>query len=142
MTSIAANRREMAFDSRESDEDGHYWRTSPKVLQIGLALVGCSGDSNQICKFLDWFTDQKQERPELDDMHALALDRDGLWYYVDSTYRSLIKEGFFAIGTGGKFAMGAMAKGASPREAVKTALRFDSNSGPPVLVLRLPRRKR
>ena len=45
-------------------------------------------------------------------------------------------EGVYGIGSGGEYAVGAMAMGATAEEAVRLAMRFDSRTGGEITVLR------
>lgn len=45
--------------------------------------------------------------------------------------------GIAGIGSGGEFAIGAMAAGKTPAEAVRIACRYDTNSRPPVHTVKL-----
>ena len=136
MTTIACNRKVIAFDSRESDDD-ICWPCDKKVVRIGPVLIGCAGDSLEISKFMDWFNYQAMKPPKLKEMQALVLAREGIYYYSNSTHRSVITRPFFAVGSGSGYAIGAMTMGAAPKRAVEIALDYDSNSGPPVRVMKL-----
>jgi hypothetical protein len=48
-----------------------------------------------------------------------------------------VTEPFWAIGSGGELALGALAAGASPERAVKISIQFDPNSGGKVHALRV-----
>lgn len=137
MTTIAASRKEMACDSRASGDDGEYHNCDDKVERIGGDLVGCAGDWEDIYAFLAWFKDQSKERPEIENCLALVLNRKGLWLYANTTYPSKVAEPFFAIGTGSMAARAAMKWGASPQQAISTAITLDKNSGGRVRVYSL-----
>lgn len=137
MTTIAASRESMACDSRTSFESGEYFRCDDKIERIGASLIGCAGDVAMIFKFLAWFKNQEKERPEFDGdddkkFEALVLNRDGIFYFYNSTFPQKVCEPTFAIGSGAMAAKAAMLCGKTPEEAVALAIKCDKHSGPPV----------
>lgn len=67
-----------------------------------------------------------------------GADRNNLNHYEAQTWPA--NRGIAAAGTGSELALGAMAAGKSPREAVAIACKFDINSRLPVHTLALSRR--
>lgn len=143
MTVIAANRREIAGDSRVAC--GAIFYNSDKVFRIGDSLLGVCGDANYTTRFLEWF--RKECPPDeagltLDDEHtfaALVLNPRGLFHYADLAPPDHLHDRFFAIGAGADVAMAAMAMGKSPADAVRLACRLNPMAcGLPVKVLQLP----
>lgn len=140
MTTIAANLKEMAGDSRVSIGSIAYH--ADKVFRIGDSIVGVCGDAQNTTKFLAWF---RKECPSdevgmtLDDDHtfaALVLNARGLFYYSDCVEPDRIHDKFMAIGAGGDIAQTAMYLGKTPTEAVHIACKLDVvNSGGPVKTL-------
>jgi len=134
MTTIACNREVMACDSRVS-WDNEYATCDDKVLRIGGELVGTSGNTASIFKFLAWYKTQG-ERPEFsgeeDRFEAVVLNKTGIYLYINTTYPMRIRESTYATGSGGMAAKAAMLCGKTPAEAVSIAIKCDKNSGPPV----------
>lgn len=136
MTTIACDRKRMAFDTR-TVEDTKCWPANDKVVRIGPALVGCAGDDGQIQQFLKWMRKPRSKPPELNDIVAMALRPDGIWHYRNGVICTPVDTAFFAIGSGEGYAIGAMEEGATPKRAVEVAAKWDPNTGHPVLVLEL-----
>ena len=146
MTTIAANREMMAADSLTTIDDTRFQISKRKLhrLHQGLGnpehLVAASGQTRHIQRFIEWYSRFRpvDERPDLDeDFAALALTPEGLYYYDGGAYPFKVEGKYWAIGSGAEFALGAMAAGANPEQAVHAALRFDVGTGPPVVVERL-----
>lgn len=140
MTTIAANLKEMAADSRTSDNETYY-ATEGKIQRIGSDLVGCCGNIDSIAKFLAWY-ETRGDLPDFegDDFEAVALTHDGLFIYCNTCRPRKLIDPFCAMGSGGQAALAAMHTGCSPKRAVEIAIRCDKNSGPPVVVSRLRKR--
>lgn len=139
MTTIAANLKEMAADSRTSD-DCVYFTCDSKITRHGKDIIGCCGNLDSIAKFLAWY-ETKGDAPEFegDDFEAIVLRHEGLFFYSNSTRCKRITDPFFAVGSGAMGALAALHCGKSPKAAVETAIKCDKNSGPPVIVERLKR---
>lgn len=143
MTTIAVSRSEMACDSRQSGDE-QYFKVADKILIVDNELIGSSGDSDQIAKFLTWYrkSDDGSDPPRLSDTtNVVVLNEDGIYYYAGCGYPTLIDERFFAVGSGALAALAAMSCGKSPMEAVRIACKFDKNSGPPIRNYKLRGRK-
>lgn len=139
MTTIAANLKEMAGDSKVTV--GAIAYHADKVYRIGDSIIGVCGDANNTTKFLAWF---RKECPSdevamtLDDDHefgALVLNQRGLFYYSDCVEPDRLQDKYFAIGAGADIALTAMHLGKSPTEAVQLACKLNVHSGPPVKTL-------
>ena len=139
MTTIAVNRKEMAADSRSSD-DTVYYATEGKITRVGKDLIGACGNLDSISKFLHWY-ETKGDMPDFedDDFEAAALTHEGIFIYCNSCRPRKLIDPFYATGSGQQAALAAMHLGHCPRRAVEIAIRCDKNSGPPVVVLRLKR---
>ena len=100
-----------------------------------FAWTGVAGDGARV---LAHFNNPKKPMPEKPDGVALIIDRRGIaWTLEEGAMLRVIGASYVARGSGKDFAYGAMAMGASAREAVKVAARFDLRSRPPVEALRL-----
>lgn len=140
MTCIVASvpHRVIVSDTRCSD-DNSMVRVS-KIRQIKTSLIGCAGGWSEILYFWDKLGGKKVKDGVLHDQAefcGIELARDVIYMYDPSGRRYPIKDQFFAIGSGGPYALGAMAMGASPEEAVAIASRFDPATGPEIEVLQL-----
>lgn len=118
-----------------------------KVRQIGKGLVGAAGDWADVLHFWDLVEQTgKYREGQLHDnseLEAIELGHDCIYLYGPDGTRYAIKDDFYAIGSGGPYAMGAMAMGATPAEAVAIAARFDPGTGGAIETFELkPRRAR
>ncbi len=130
----------MAGDCRISDDYGSL--TVPSKLSIvGHAILGMAGDASAMGKFYRWLrAGGKRRRPRFtrsEEVEALLLTPSGLFYYDAFCEPLPIGDPFYAIGSGGYAALGAMHAGRGPLGAVRIACKVDKHSAPPVRVLRL-----
>jgi ATP-dependent protease HslVU (ClpYQ) peptidase subunit len=152
VTTIAVKDGVMASDSRITEPDGMVFGRVPKIYRLASrALLGHSGDADirDALALLNTCTVKKlPTRAELSalklDFAALLLFPNGKMFAVscgprgevasDSWYGEVIavSERYAAVGSGAKFAIGAMAAGRSAKQAVEIACRYDTASGPPV----------
>ena len=140
MSTIAANRNEMAADSQSTAGATRSRTPRPKVQRINGHLVAAVGKTDVIPAFFDWYRKgcPEDDKPELgESFEALTLTSQGLFQYYDRLEPIGIVEDFWAIGQGSDVALGAMAAGASPERAVEIACELNIYTGPPVLVERL-----
>lgn len=103
-----------------------------KVRRVGKGIVGAAGDWDDILKFWEHIEGKPAKESGLNDdseVEGIELHPDGIYLYAGSGKRYKIKDEFFAIGSGAPYAIGAMAMGASPQEAVALASRFDPATG-------------
>lgn len=138
MTTIAANTKEMACDSKVSV--GSLSFKSFKIVRKGKALIGTAGDCGPGNKFIEWYG-TRRKRPTVaaeEDFEALVLTPKGLFFYGEDFEPVPVTDGVFAIGSGNAAALTAMkVYGASPSEAVEAACQIDEYTEGPVQVFRL-----
>jgi ATP-dependent protease HslVU (ClpYQ) peptidase subunit len=46
------------------------------------------------------------------------------------------EEGFYGIGSGGAYAVGALYAGSTPEDAIRTAMKFDVNTGGNIQIMK------
>ncbi len=135
----------IAADSQGTRESGLIVSYSEKkVKRINGDLVACYGRNDDCEEYERWYEGgcDPESKPDIgEDFGALLLTSEGRIFLV---YEKLVPvevhEPFMAIGVGDSLATGAMAHGASPREAIEIACRYDSFTGPPVVVKHLDER--
>jgi len=91
-------------------------------------------------RFLDWMKageDRTAWTGDKPDLRALIIRPNGEVFLAEDSiwWSGPIDCQSYAIGSGSDFALGAMAMGATAKQAVYVACDFDSNSGPPVQTL-------
>jgi len=130
----------MASDSLWINGNGRRDYEAAKLWSGHGLLLGWAGAAPYALGFRDWLRGGAEgESPQLGgpqgteillslpDGRLCTVTHDGWeWYHADMA----------AIGSGADFALGAMAQGATPEQAVAHAIRFDTNSGGPVNVVR------
>jgi ATP-dependent protease HslVU (ClpYQ) peptidase subunit len=141
MTTIAYKAGILAGDSQATDDQ--VWQTR-KVIRLstsaGSLLVGWCGDVHAALVFLEWLKNDQSRKPDIsnEDFEAIVVAETGrvtIWTQSLVGWRPEGK--FFAIGSGGKAAMGAMHAGKSAVEAVKIACKVDPYTRGPVRSLKL-----
>lgn len=137
MSTIAAvfAERTMCSDSywTDGDECGHV----RKIYRVRGELLGFAGSIREWTLWLAAFRKSESAKlPRYSTLTVLRMNGSGLqtWNAADGW---LSCETTFAIGSGGKCARGAMAAGASCREAVRIASTIDAGTGGPVRSYRL-----
>jgi hypothetical protein len=104
---------------------------SPKIHQTAQGLIGCSGNESPIMRFVEWITNGGDvPGPFTEDdggFEAIQIENGKLYMWGRSLRRmELIGRRFHAIGSGGPYAIGAMCRGASIRQALEIAAEYDS----------------
>jgi ATP-dependent protease HslVU (ClpYQ) peptidase subunit len=147
MTTIAYKDGIIAADSQATWEDGSgQIELCNKLFLIRSGshageIVATSGSTSPGMVFIDWYENPKKQKPRIqfedDDFVCLVLNWAGL--YVADTYCRLVKvkEPFYATASGAPFALGAMAAGASAKQAVQIACKYSAYSCPPVVTMKL-----
>lgn len=95
-------------------------------------LVGGVGSMTMLTQFVEWFKDTTTatETPSMENTQALALNSKGqLFLYYATPYPIHIRDKWFAIGSGGEYAVGALEAGATPEQALRIATKRDANTG-------------
>lgn len=135
---VSAKHSIIAADSRCSDDNSMVGVS--KIRKIKGALIGCAGGWSEILYFWDKLSGKRVKEGVLTDQSdfcGIELSADGIHLYDPSGRRFRIKDEFYAIGSGGAYALGAMAMGARPEEAVAIASRFDPSTGGEIETMQL-----
>lgn len=150
MTTIAYKDGVMAADSRAYAGGATPIGTKVKIRQMeDGTLIGISCNSPGLSEQLfAWFEadmdTELSEVPEVKDisLSILVVSPDGeVRMALDSIHPvGPIEADFFAIGTGDHFALGAMAAGATAKEAVTIGIELDIWSGAPVRTISLDKK--
>jgi len=138
MTTIVYREGYMAGDTRAYRGYDVELGNKQKVFKIHNELVGIStnivGLSNLILNYLSE-NNQKPLREvigtsiEIDHLAVLAVNEKGIARFMshDLLWTEITGE-YFVVGSGEKYALGALCLGASAREAVEVASRFDQHT--------------
>lgn len=140
MTTIAYRDGVLAADS-QTTYGASTERTFGKTVRRGAVLAGASGSSAICQRFLDWFRAGMSGDPPA---MSSGDDHDATGIIVHGPHHILLlnkvgwerrRAEFYAIGSGGEIATGAMAMGASAERAVEIATQHDAYTGGPITVL-------
>ncbi len=137
MTTIAYRRGVLATD-KQSSSDGTIGRAACKVQRVGDSVFAISGTLVRGLKFIRWLqSDREDDAPKLKNTEVVEMNmltgKCRLW---ESDLATPVEDSFFAWGSGRDVALGAMQMGASPKEAIKCADRWDEGTGRGVQVFR------
>ncbi len=141
MTTIATRDGVMAGDSLGTVSDTKV--VCSEKLWISKrtgSVLGFSGDAAWLIMFKEWYEvgAKRQKAPDIrvqveGAIHALELATDGKIWIWDIDFVPMPFQGeFLAVGSGLKYAMGAMTVGASARQAVSAACQLDPGTGLPI----------
>jgi hypothetical protein len=147
VTTIATDGKVIAADTMTTRpggfrEPGHYKKMHVVDAPGGVRwLVAVAGDMSMVEPLKRWVVDgaTAADIPFRDDRHAdwhlWVFKPEGLFEAMASAPRLCPCHCPNAIGSGARFAIGAFAMGATPRQAVEVASRFDIYTGGEVEVL-------
>lgn len=108
-------------------------------------LCGISGSITVASAYLKWFSEGKYQGHPEPPLHyngsedfqcnIILVDKTGVTW-GDKAGRARYKAPFYVAGSGSNWAIAALEAGASAREAVRIACKFDENSGGQIRVLK------
>ena len=149
MTTIAFRDGVMASDSRAYAGDSAHMGFKTKIFALEgretQSLLGISsvepGAGEALKAWIEGGS-KKKDRPELNQMNFAALHvmPDGSAYFYINSFNPSgpVLDEFYAIGSGERYALGAMAMGARSKDAVGIAIRYDPWTSGEVNVLHMP----
>lgn len=133
MTTIAFKAGVLAFDTQTNGGGGRvHYRAEKSIARAGFifAAAGACGESK---RYLDWVKRGcvgDLPTPEADNAVFILISHDhSVWEGFQHGGWSASKATAHAWGSGAEYALGAMAFGASPIEAVEVAMRLDPHTG-------------
>jgi len=132
MTTIAWDGKTLAGD-RQCTWGGTPTPTT-KVFKVKIDkkkyLIGAAGATADCQAFVEFVKGGFKDTPTYKEFTGLVIDREGrMTVYSENPNSSVLNPKFWAIGSGGEYAMGAMAFGATAAEAVLIAADLDVNTG-------------
>lgn len=142
MTCIVANLEAMAADKFVTYAPSYTGEC--KIWVAKGSIWGAAGDVCNCLAFKTWTLSKGKrpvvrdpEDPESSTLEVLQLSPKGLFLWVNDSLADPVKEPFYAIGSGGGYAIGALSMGAKLEQAVEVAAKWDSNTRLPFDMLRL-----
>lgn len=136
MTTVAWDGETLAADRKMGDR-----YNVQKIFPVPTGFAAGCGDYDSVIEIVQWLRDGEprdsvpvlQEKDDDGDSCAevVVVDRKGRIDWLTWPYlrRIRLHERFVAIGSGEEVAIGAMAFGATARQAVAVACRYDPNTG-------------
>lgn len=147
MTTIAYRDGVIAADSRVTIGSMVHPESMSKLVRLSsggvLASAGTVAQMEALKEHM--LTTPAEDPPDMDDITSMRIDPDGkLWNWEGAGPWRASKAKFYALGNGCGYAYGAMEAGASAREAVKIATKYDTSSGLPVTWMKVcePKKKK
>lgn len=140
MTTIAASKYRMACDLQFTHSSGMKFKGRTKIYAFGanswypkpyiLGAAGGAADINKLVSYMQTDSGDEHE-PKIDGCEFMVLTSDKKLYTFGDSYRDWIEidQPFYAVGSGAHFALGAMASGCDPLEAVKATMKLDAATG-------------
>jgi ATP-dependent protease HslVU (ClpYQ) peptidase subunit len=140
LTTIAATKTEIACDQQFTHPNGIFkgktkiyeFKAHPDTYPDADFMIGFCGTASDMAKAAAFFANPEghSKVPRIRGLMGLVLTRQNKLFTFDSIDAWLsIDQPFYAIGSGGSFALGALSQGASPKEAVKVAMKHDPFTG-------------
>lgn len=140
MTTIAYRDGVLAADSLVTLGSTKVHGSYQKIRRIGDYLIGTAGSVADCQAFVVWLKEGDDTLPPpKGEYGALVVGPQGKVREIEngSVLPSPRGAKFFALGSGGPFALAAMYAGATAAEAVKIAAKIDTNTGLPVKTLKI-----
>lgn len=140
MTTIAYRDGVLAADSLVTLGSTKVHGSYQKIRRIGEYLVGTAGSVADCQAFVVWLREcDDNVPPPKGEYSALIVGPRGRVREMENGSVLPVPRGakFFAIGSGGPYALAAMFAGASATEAVKIAAKIDTSTGLPVKTLKI-----
>lgn len=141
MTTIAYRDGVMAADTLVTAGEPHWrWATIDKLFRAQDGTIGgVSGTLPGVALFRDWFETGAFHPPPTDgDCYGIVVRPNGsveVWPGIPALLPMTAE--FIAIGSGERFALGALEAGASAENAVRIAMKYDSGTGGEIKTLTL-----
>lgn len=112
-----------------------------KIIRVGSSVYAGAGDLDDVTRFFEWRKKggKTKDAPILDDLDILEVCPDGIFIWGKKLVRLKIDESVYSVGSGSQYAMGAIAMGASPEQAIETAAMFDPQTALPVEFVKVKR---
>ncbi len=136
LTTIAYKDGVLAADTRMTYGDGSTVRVK-KIFQLSDgSLFGVAGESPWVERMREWAISgfpKKRRWSKEAEVEAMHIKTDGsIWLVHNDLNLDKVEEKYYAIGSGGAYAIGAMDCGKGAAAAVKIACRRDSSTSEPI----------
>jgi len=146
MTTIVYAYGEMAADSQSTwthqNVYSHKTFYEKKIFKIGGAVVGTAGDNPIIEQYLEYLRGHidasELKKRKGSDMTIILARKNGIFLIDEDYHVEKLNDRYIAVGSGAPVALGALAMGATARQALKIACRYDLYTGGKIVVYKTP----
>jgi len=144
LTTIVCDRKSIASDLQYTASTGYKWKGRTKLYRFSahpltyehsdfiIGIAGTADDAVSIAHFYsspeDWVKGPPKVGPNINGI-VLTEDKNVFMFTSKYTQWMGVADKHIAIGSGGEFALGALAAGKSLKEAIKIASNKDSYTG-------------
>lgn len=130
MTTICTDGQTIAADTLITGHGLKHGTFSKLARANDGSVIGIAGSPFDLYSFVEWYDgDRTNEWSAPEDTEILMLSPGGLIQCFNHLGRSFICTAPQAIGSGAPVAYGALATGASPKQAVEAASKYDVRTG-------------
>lgn len=131
MTTIAVTRSHVAWDSQISiNDDEKLASPDDKVVTKDGVIYALAGDVIDVDHLITYL--EEKGKPPKGNWEALVIRRGRIYFLNHASPHPVTVKAPIALGSGAKFARGAMLAGASAADAVKIAAECDPQTGGPI----------
>jgi hypothetical protein len=131
---VAWDGKSIAAD-KQATSSGLRIRTT-KMRELGSEVLAWTGDQGSGEAVAQWYADgadpakwPESQKDKEDWARLIVAGANGVKCYERQPIPVRVEDEFQAWGAGRDYALGAMARGATAREAVEIAMRFDASCG-------------
>lgn len=111
-----------------------------KHAKIGNSIYAGAGDLDDLERFFQWRREGGAPPNFEDGIDILEVCEEGIFIWGKKFVRLKINQDVYAAGSGAQYAMGALAAGCTPKQAITIAARLDTGTGLPIEFARLKRK--
>ena len=141
MTTIAVNKDAMACDLQFTNLNTgykfkgktkiHKFRAHPDTYGACDFMVGFCGQASEMIIIASFFEnpDAFDKAPKANCSGVVLTAKKDIFIFDDYRKWLIVNLPFTAVGSGAAYALGALDNGASPKEAVKIAMKHDAYTG-------------
>jgi hypothetical protein len=137
MTTIAFDGKTMAADKQTSG--GYIEGSVTKICKINGSVYAAAGGMEEMEEFFAWIKNGG-DKPTIKDFEGLEAKGKNCWWYGEKLMRCKTTVPA-AIGSGTRFAIGAMMAGADAKTAVNISAKLDPHTGCGIKTINTERKK-
>lgn len=139
MTTVVCNTTEMACDLQMTNAGWLKWKCKTKIFKLNgneyicpdNYLVGFAGTAGDMMDIVDYLSHPEAYKhvPKFNTEGLVLTERGVIYHFTKPDKWYMIDEPYAGIGSGSPIAIGALTNGASPKEAVRAAMKHDAFTG-------------